>query len=158
MSYYTKFADVEALLTSTTTGTILASTDALLVTSVSGGRPFQSTPGQIGSIMTVSTSSSTSTVLPPYGVSVLTGASSSAWTLADPTVRGLIKLIISSSSSSTGQLVTVASTSVTTILSSGGGTNTSVTFQGSGAGFVELVALSTTQWAQVSKTGTIANS
>jgi hypothetical protein len=162
MSYYTKFADVEALLTSTTTGTVIASTDAVLITSVSGGRPFQTTPGQIGCIQSVSTTSSTATTLPNYGLSFIplgtAGTSATAWLLADPTAKGLVKTVYFSSTTSTANLVTVVSTGVTTIVSTGGSANTSVTVQGSGAGGFTLEAMSTTVWVLTSKIGTIATS
>ena len=162
MSYYTKFADVESLLTSTTTGTIMASTDAILVTSVSGGRPFQTTAGQVGCFQSVSTATSTGTTLPPYGLSFLAmgtaGTSATAYILADPTARGLVKTVYFSSTTSTANLVTVASTAVTTIVSTGGSANTSVTVQGSGAGGFTLESLSTTVWVLTSKIGTVATS
>ena len=162
MSYYTKFADVEALLTSTTTASIMASTDAVLVTSVSGGGPRQSTVGAVSCLQSVSTTSSTATTLPNYGLSFLAmgtgGTSATAYLLADPTAKGLVKTVYFSSTTSTANLVTVVSTGVTTIVSTGGSANVSVTVQGSGAGGFTLESLSTTVWVLTSKIGTIATS
>ena len=155
MSFYTEFGVAESLLTSTTTAATLASTDGILAWDVATNKPWQTTAGQVGSIMTVSTSSSTATALQPYGMSVLTTASSAAWTLTDPPVKGLSKILfVSTTTSTNNQIVTQGATIQTTAAN----TATTITIQGSGAGFVDLTSVSTSVWLLGAKGGTIATS
>lgn len=163
MSYYTKFADVESLLTSTTTGTVMASTDAILVAKSTSGVPFQTTPGQVGGFQTITTATSTATVLPPYGLSLISlgtaGTSGTGWLIQDPPTRGLVKTVWCTTSTSTATAFTVQSTAVTSIMTTAATTTaTVVTVQGSGAGGFTLVSLSTSQWVLIGKQGTIGTS
>ena len=148
MSYYTKFADVEALLTSTTTATI-ASTDALLVTSVSQGKPFQTTPGAIAQMAWTGiqslTSASTATNILPTGMTVIASSNALSYLLTAPTAAGQFKIITSTS------------TAVITVVCSGAGLMSSGSAQGSqfvlnsagaaiSGGAVELVSVGSTRW------------
>ena len=160
MSFYTVFDVAESLITSTTTATAtLVNTDAVLVHNVSSGKKFQSTIGQMGSMQAVSTSSSTGTLLPPYGTSFLqmgtAGTSATVFILADPPSKGLVKTVWFTSTTSTGNLVTCQGTG-TFIYTTGANTANSFNVQGSGAGGVQLVAVSTAQWVLTGKYGTVA--
>ncbi len=158
MSYYTVF-DTEAVVTSTTTNNTMIASDLVLVHSVAGNKKYQSTVGCFGSQQAISTSSSTGTNLPPYGVSFLQmgtgGSSATQFILNDPPSKGLLKIIYMSSTTSTANLIYCQSTG-TTIYTTGAATANSINIQGAGAGSITLTSVSTTQWALLAKTGTVA--
>ncbi len=158
MSYYTIFDQQEALITSTTT-TVLASTDAVLIHSAGSGKKYQGTVGAVANLQAISTSSSTATTLSPYGMSFLqmgtAGTSATQYILADPPAKGLTKTVFFTSTTSTANLVTCQGTA-TFIYTTGANTGNSFNVQGSGAGGVTLTSVSTTQWVLVGKYGTIA--
>ena len=159
MSWYTVFDQNEALVTSTTTNNTLVSTDAVLVHSIAGNKKYQTTVGQIGNLEAISTSSSTATILSPYGMSFLQmgtgGTSATHYILADPPSKGLTKTVWFTSTTSTANLVTCQGTG-TFIYTTGANSGNSFNVQGSGAGGVTLTSVSTTQWVLVGKYGTIA--
>ena len=148
MSYYTKFADVEALLTSTTTAT-LASTDALLVTSVSQGHPYQTTPGAVAQMPWTGiqslTSASTATNILPTGITVLASSNAISYLLTAPSAAGVFKIITSTSTA----VVTVVC-SAAGLMSSGSAQGSQFIFNSAGAavsgGAVELVSVGSTRW------------
>lgn len=157
MSWYTIFDQQEILLTSTTTS-VSASTDALLIHNVGAAKKYQTTVGQVNALMNVSTSTSTATNLPPYGLSFLnpgTGGTTVAWLLTDPPVKGLVKTVWISSTTSTANTV---ATQGATIYTTANATAVSVTIQGSGAGGFQLVSLSTAQWFLLGSRGTVGTS
>ena len=173
MSFYTKFADVETLITSTTTGATaaaaIASTDALLVVSQQLGKPMQTTPAAIlqsgygsaavaaqGSVpaANVATTNTTATAISAYGLTRLlsTGGSSCSWLLNDSTSPGSVKTLIFHSST-TSTLYSV-SFQTNTCVSTGAAAGTLINFASTATGAfvnfgqgVDLIALSTSQWA-----------
>ncbi len=159
MSYYTVFDQVESVLTATSTAATLVAADAVLVHNFSSGRKFQTVVGSVGSQQAISTSSSTGTNLPAYGVSFLQmgtgGSSATQFILNDPPSKGLLKIIYMSSTTSTANLIYCQSTG-TTIYTTGAATANSINIQGAGAGSITLTSVSTTQWALLAKTGTVA--
>jgi hypothetical protein len=162
MSYYTKFADVEALLTSTTTAT-LASTDAVLVTSVSAGHPYQTTPGalvQAGGLGFVNATSlgtgSTGTNITNSGLTFLnsTAGTTSNWLLADPSAANQVKTIMfmSSTTSTNFSVNTVSASIKCTGSSSANMINFGSTATGSFVNFgqgVTMISQTTTSWIVV---------
>ncbi len=159
MSYYTIFDQLEAVVTSTTTAATLVASDPVLVHNNATGKKFQTTVGCFGSQQAISTSSSTGTNLPPYGVSFLQmgtgGTSATQYILNDPPSKGLLKIIYMSSTTSTANLIYCQSTG-TVIYTTGANTANSINIQGAGAGGVTLTSVSTTQWLLLSKMGTVA--
>jgi hypothetical protein len=149
MSYYTKFADVEALLTSTTTAATLASTDAVLVTSVSAGKPFQSTPGAIAQMPWTGiqslTSASTATNILPTGLTVIASSNALSYLLTAPSGAGQFKVITSTSTA----VITVVCSGAG-LMSSGAAQGSQFIFNSAGAaisgGAAELVSVGTTRW------------
>ena len=159
MSYYTKFQDVEVLITTSSTG-ILGSTDVLLGFSNTLAKPVQVTlamAGQggatYGSAASVATTNSTATSIPAGGLTILksTGASSSQWQLSDPTFVGQVKqLVFLSSTTSTLYAVQTASAS---IQCTGGSSVNLINFASTASGAyvnwgqgVTMVSLTTTSW------------
>ena len=149
MSYYTKFADVESLLTSTTTSATLAATDAVLVTNVSAGHPFQSTPGAIAQMPWTGaqtlTSASTGTNILANGLTVLQSSNAVSYLLTAPTVAGQFKYITSTSSA----VITVVC-SAASLMSSGSAAGSQLVFNSAGAaisgGAACLVSVGSTRW------------
>ena len=167
MSYYTKYADVEALLTTTTTNTI-ASTDALVVFNVASGKMYQTTPvavynasqagGSGGGAAQILTTNSTGTNINNFGITLLksTAGTSSAWLLTDPTQPGQIKTIafVSSTTSTNFAVNTVAAS----IESSLGFAGTLVNFGSTQTGAmvnagqsVTLASLTNTSWIVIGR-------
>ncbi len=161
MSYYTIFDQAEAVVTSTTTNATLISTDAMLVHNLASGKKFQTVVGQVGALQAISTSSSTATVLPPYGLSFLqmgtAGTSATQFILADPPSKGLVKTIFMTSTTSTYNVILTQSTGAQ-IFSSGTAllTSNTINIQGAGSGGVTLQSISTSAWVLLGKFGTIA--
>lgn len=162
MSYYTKFADVEVFLTSTTTANTLVSTDALLVTSVAAGQPRQTTPAAISTLQQVTnaTTNSSGTTILPYGVTTLTFAAATTVTsfsfgqLQDPPSVGLLKRLIGSTTTSSQNTVNTVSA---TIKSSSGTNQTGVGFGLAAAALtgipiIDLVSVSTSVWVVAQRT------
>jgi hypothetical protein len=154
MSFYTKFADVESLLTATST-TVLNSTDSILVFSGTDGRMHQTTVGNIygGGAPTVATTNTTATTISNNGLTLLksTGGSSVSWLLADPTAAGQVKTLVFASST-TSTLYAVAPVSAS-IQSSASFSGVLINFASTGTGSmlnsgnaVTLISLSSTAW------------
>jgi hypothetical protein len=156
MSFYTKFADVESLLTATST-TVLGSTDSLLVFSGTDQRMHQTTVGAVYSGgVSVATTNTTATAISNIGLTLLksTGGSSSSWTLSDPTAALQVKTIafVSSTTSTNFNITTVAAS----IQSSAGFSGTLINFGSTQTGAmvnsgqsVTLVSLSSTAWTVI---------
>jgi hypothetical protein len=156
MSFYTKFADVESLLTATST-TVLGSTDALLVFSGTDLRMHQTTVASVyGGGASVATTNTTATAIGNTGLTLLksTGGSSSSWTLSDPTAANQIKTIafVSSTTSTNFNVTTVAAS----IASSAGFSGTLINFGSTQTGAmcntgqsVTLASLTSTQWVVI---------
>ncbi len=135
MSYYTKFADVEPLLTSTTT-TVLGSTDAILVFNQANQKYYQATVGSlgpiagsiVGAVASQATTLTTATNITPSGFTLLksTGASTSQWLLSDPTAVGQVKTIFcnSTTTSTNWSVLTVGAS----IQCTGGTSNNNIAF------------------------------
>lgn len=160
MSFYTQFANAEALLTSTTTA-VLQSTDAVLGWSVSGNHPYQITPGALSAqekVTFATTTQSTTTFVSNYGVTIFqsTGGSSAVWVLADPTSVGLSKtLVLGTTSTSTFYSIIPQSAVIgSTALVGGSLVNLGSTAAGSNqANSVTLTAQTTALWLVTSKNG-----
>ena len=159
MSYYTKFQDVEVLITTSSTGT-LGSTDVLLGFSNTLKTPVQVTlaaAGQggatYGSAASVATTNTTGTNIGPSGMTILksTGGSSSSWLLTDPTAVGQVKTLVFLSST-TSTLYAVA-TAAASIQCTGGSSVNLINFASTASGVyvnwgqgVTMVSLTTTSW------------
>jgi len=145
MSIY-KFQDSEPVVTSTTTS-VLAASDPLLVYSGSQGRTAQTTVGIASSksYATAATSATTGTNISTYGFTSLGSSSgpNTTWLLDVPLAAGISKTIVSISTS-TANVVTSASTSFANFLSTDSWLGSSITFSKPGA-YVELVSISTSQ-------------
>lgn len=167
MSYYTKFQDVETLLTSSSTGTIMGSTDVLLGFSNTSKTPVQVTVGSIGLLggtygnntpasvgaASVATTNTTATNIPNTGLTLLksTGGSSSQWLLTDPTAVGQVKQLIFLSSTTSTQYV--VQTVAASIQCTGGSSANLINFASTATGAyvnwgqgITMVSVSTTAW------------
>ena len=120
MSFYTKFVDAEPLLTSTTT-TVIAGADNLLVFSNTDNRYHKSTVSSVvaggvgaGVFTPISTSTSTAAPIPAAsGSVVVTAAASAQFMLSTPAAAGIAMNFFNSSSTSTWTAIMSESTSVT---------------------------------------------
>lgn len=159
MSYYTKFADVESILSATSTS-VLGSTDVVLGFSYTDNKPHQITIGSLGGGFgggaSIATTNTTATAISNVGLTLLksTAGTSSSWTLSDPTAAGQVKTIafVSSTTSTNFNVTTVAAS----IQSSAGFSGTLVNFGSTQTGAmvnsgnsVTLVSLSSTAWVVV---------
>ena len=119
MSFYTKFVDVEPLLTSTTT-TVIAGADNLLVFSNTDNRYHKSTVSSVvaggvgaGVFTPISTSTSTAAPIPAAsGSVVVTAAASAQFMLSTPAAAGIAMNFFNSSSTSTWTAIMSESTAV----------------------------------------------
>lgn len=165
MSYYTKFADVEPLLTSTTT-TVLASTDAILVFNQASQKYYQATVGALGllggsmtgALASQATTLTTATNITNSGFTFVksTGASTSNWLLSDPTAIGQTKTIFcNSTTTSTNWGVTTVTASIQcTAGTSANQINFASTATGAMVNFgqsVTLVSQTTTSWIVIAQ-------
>ncbi len=154
MSYYTKFADVESLLTSTTT-TVLGSTDSLLVFSATDGKYHVTTVGAVGlvgpSLQTL-TSASTATNIVPGGLTIIQSSNALSYLLTQAPGPGFTKTI----TSSTTAVITIVC-SLATLSSSEALNGTQVIMGSAGAfypGGITLVSVGTspsTRWLLTSR-------
>ena len=124
MSFYTKFADVETPLTSTTTQTGPNSADVFLAFSQSDKRyhtvPFSAIGGAGFSPLTTSTS--TAAPIPATsGSVVITAAASAQFMLSTPAAAGIVMNFFNASSTSTWQAIMSESTSVVFFSGQNGG-------------------------------------
>lgn len=165
MSFYTKFQDVETLITSSSSGS-LGSTDVLLAYSNTLKGPVQVTLATVGlggtygglgaaspGAASVATSATTATNIGPTGLTLLksTGGSSTQWLLTDPTAVGQVKeLIFLSSTTSTLYAVQTVAAS---IQCTGGSSANLVNFASTATGAyvnwgqgITMVSQSTTSW------------
>lgn len=103
--------------------------------------------GHSGDRMPIENSTAAST-LANYGVSVLSGTTSTGWTLNAPPAVGATKTIINNSSDSTATLSIVRSSSGSgvTFLGSTGAGGVRINLLNNGAA-VDLIAISTAIWA-----------
>ena len=117
MSFYTKFNDVEPLLTSTTTQTGPNAADTFLCFSASDNRYHKTTFGAMGptaSYTPITTSTSTASPIPATnGSVVVTAAASAQFMLSTPAAAGIAMNFFNSSSTSTWTAIMSESTSVT---------------------------------------------
>ncbi len=159
MSYYTKFQDVETLISSSSTGT-MGSTDVLLGYSNTLNRPVQIRVDAVaqglanyGAAASVATTNTTATTIPAGGLTLLksTGGSSASWLLADPTFVGQQKQLVFLSST-TSTLYAVA-TVAASIQCTGGSSVNLINFASTASGTyvnwgqgVTMVSLTTTSW------------
>ncbi len=154
MSYYTKFQDVESLLTSSTT-TVLGSTDVVFGFSYTDLKPHQLLIGQIGAGGTLQTltSATTATNLTPSGMTTIQSSNALSFLLTAPTGTGFIKTCVTSSTA----VITVVCSGAS--LSSTGAINgTQFILNSAGAalsgGGIQLASVGTTRWVTVGYSGT----
>lgn len=155
MSYYTKFADVESLLTSSTT-TVMASTDAVLAFSISAGKPYQSTVGAVAAgpqPLQSLTSATTATNAVPWGITTINSSNALSYLLTAPPAAGYEKTLVTSSTA----VITVVCSGAS--LSSTGAINgTQFIFNSGGAaisgGGISLASVGTTRWVTLGYSGT----
>ena len=160
MSSYYIYDEVEALLTSTTTS-ILGSSDALIVHNVATNKKYQTTPGSVSAqeqVTFASTLTSTTTLISPYGTTIFksTGGSSAVWVLADPTSVGLTKtLVLGTTTTSTYYTIIPQSATIGSTAAAGGSLiNLGSTATGSNqANSVTVTAQTTALWLVISKNG-----
>ncbi len=154
MSYYTKFADVEGLLTSTTT-TVLGSTDALLVFSNSDLKMHQTTVGAVGVVGPTAqtlTSASTGTNIVPGGLTIIQSSNALSYLLTAAPGPGFIKTITSSSTAVITIVCSLATLSSSEVLQ-----GTQIVMGSAGAfypGGITLVSVGTvpsTRWLLTSR-------
>ena len=155
MSSYYIFDEAEALLTSTTTS-ILGSTDTMIVHNAATNKKYQAPVGAIeaqGFVTVTATTLTSGTNIQPYGVTQLvfaaaTALTSFAWQLADPPSAGLCKTFIQSTTTSTQNQVNFVSA---TGRSTDGQALVSIGFSNVGTPYFELQSLSTSVWAVVGR-------
>lgn len=116
MSFYTRFADVESLITSTTT-TVHAGTDNMLVFSNTDNKYHKGTltgitaSGLIGGYTPTTTTTSTATVIAAVPQTfIFNTASSAEWSLSTPANAGIVINFYNTSSTSTFTSVRTEST------------------------------------------------
>ncbi len=155
MSYYTKFADVESLLTSTTTATV-GSTDIMLVFCNSDQKYHAAQVGVVsmgGGGFQSLTSASTATNITPVGITSIASSNALSYLLTAPTATGIIKTITTSSTA----VITVV-TSLASLSSTGAINGTQFILNSAGAaisgGSISLVSVGTTRWNTLAYSGT----
>ncbi len=154
MSYYTKFQDVESLLTSSTT-TVLGSTDVVFGFSYTDNKPHQILIGQAGAGGTLQTltSASTATNITPSGITTIQSSNALSYLLTAPTGSGFMKTIVTSSTA----VITVV-TSLASLSSTGAINGTQFILNSAGAalsgGGISLASVGTTRWVTVGYSGT----
>ena len=116
MSFYTRFADTEPLLTSTTT-TVMLAADNLLAFSNTDNRYHKTTLTGIapfaGGYTPITTSTSTAAPIPATpGSVVITAAASAQFMLSTPAYAGIVMNFFNASSTSTWTAVMSESTAV----------------------------------------------
>ena len=143
MSTIYKWQDVEPTVTSTTTSLLKASDPVLVNSANQGGRAAQATVGAVATLWPVSTSTSTATVLPPYGVISLTpGSTTQAWLLSTATQVGqCVTIFYNSTSTSSSNSITTNSTANMTFVSSETYAGITLTFNQVPKAYVELTAV-----------------
>jgi hypothetical protein len=157
MSFYTVFEQNEVLLTSTTT-TVMASTDLAIVHSAGGNRKFYTTLGAAsaqGAFQSVTTATGSGATFPsllPYGTSIITAAATGAVVfMPAPPAAGIYKsIVMGATSTSTGFQIISSSSASCQIYTTGTSTNTIVprlqTLLGQNSAYIDLISLSTSQW------------
>lgn len=122
MSYYTKFADVESILSATST-TVLGSTDVLLGFSFTDGKPHQIPVASVASGGTFQTlTSSTAVNINGVGLTNCTVSITGTYILSAAPAPGILKTI---TSSSTGTItITCSGASLSSTGAINGGTIT----------------------------------
>ncbi len=155
MSYYTRFADVESLLTSTTTATV-GTTDIMLVFCNSDQKYHTAQVGVVsmgGGGFQSLTSASTATNITPVGVTTLNSSNAIAFVLTGPTAAGIIKTITTSSTA-----VITITTSSASLSSTGAINGGTIALNSAGAaisgGSISLVSVGTTRWNTLAYSGT----
>ena len=156
MSYYTKFQDVESILSGTSTAT-LGSTDVVLGFSFTDGKAHQMMVGHVGAAggLQTLTSASTATNIVPNGITTINSSNALSYLLTAPTAAGagFMKTIVTSSTAVITVVCSGASLSSTGaingtqfILNSAGGAL-------SGGG-IQLASVGSTRWITVGYSGT----
>jgi hypothetical protein len=159
MSFYTKFQDVESVLTASSTAT-LGATDVVLGFSYTDNKPHQVPIASISPFggITTATTNSTATTISNQGLTLLksTGGSSCSWLLADPTQTGQLKMLVFASST-TSTLYAVAPVAAS-IESSASFSGTLINFASTATGAminagnsVTLVSLTSTSWLVIGR-------
>ncbi len=155
MSYYTRFADVESLLTSTTTATV-GSTDLMLVFCNADGKYHTAQVGVVsmgGGGLQSLTSASTGTNITAAGITSIASSNALSYVLTGPTAAGMIKTI--STSSTAVITITTSSASLSSTGAINGGT---IALNSAGAaisgGSISLVSVGTTRWVTLAYSGT----
>ena len=149
MSWYTIFDEQESLLSTTSTGATLASTDALLIHNVGAGKKFQTTPRDITSMAGVAvqtlTSASTATNINYFGLTVIQSSNALQYVVSAPAVPGIYKTITTTSTATITVLCSGAS-----LTSSGAGSGSQFVFNSAGGSVVgsgaSMVSVGTTRW------------
>ena len=152
MTEYT-FQDRETVVTTTTTANLLAATDPILLYSSAIKRAAQGTVGNVAAYQLMTTTTSTATQLNNFGVQLITSASSAAFQLTDPTIKGQTTVIFNSSTTSTAMLVTPISATISASESTAGQA-AAILFKNAPAS-VTLVALSTSVWLATARSGSV---
>ncbi len=143
MSTIYKWQDSETVVTSTTTS-LLKSSDPVLINSANqGGRAAQATVGTIATLWPVSTSTSTATVMLPYGVISLTpGSTTQTWVLSTATQIGqCVTLLYNCTSTSSQNAISTNSTAAMTFASTETYAGTTLTFNQVPKAYYELTAM-----------------
>ncbi len=110
MSYYTRFADVESVVTSSTT-TVPAATDLYLMFSAGDKKYHAIAAPAIGGLSSITTATSTATnIVAQSGVFNITSATSVLYSLSTPAVAGIQMTFVNSSTTSTASGVMTEST------------------------------------------------
>jgi len=152
MTEYT-FQDRETVVTTTTTANLLRATDPILVFSGAISRAAQATVGTISAYQLMTTTTSTATLLNNNGFNLITSASSAAFQLTDPTIKGQVAIIWNSSTTSTAMLVTPISATISATESTAGQAAT-IVFKAAPAS-ITLTAQSTSLWLVTARSGSL---
>lgn len=147
----------ETNLTSTTTS-VTAASDAVLIHSVGDSRKRQTTLQNAGQAwaLPVTTSTSTATLVPNRGTFVLTSASSAQFFLSTPTGTGQMVVVFNTTTTSTANWLTTNSTASAVFISTETSSGMSLNFQsgaGTGAGGCIIMSNSAGKWMVVSRAG-----
>jgi len=157
MSFYTVFEQNEVLLTSTTT-TVMGSTDLAIVHSNSANKKYMTTLGAAsaqGAVQSVTTATGAGTIFPsllPYGTSIITAAATGGVNIMPaPPAAGIYKsIMMGATSTSTGFQIISSSSASCQIYTTGTSTNTIVprlqTLLGQNSAYIDLISLSTSAW------------
>jgi hypothetical protein len=97
------------------------------------------------------TSDTTGTAIPAYGFCSVDTTTNDGWTLGQPTVGATVTLFCATTSTGVRSIATAPATMTTT--AGNAGSTITITERG---GFITLMGVSTTQWAEVARSSTAA--